>query len=78
MEVPPTRVPAPPPLDAEFVEMLRCPACEDRPPLRLEAADGTLHCDRCGRAYPISPEGIPLLDPDSAAAATTMREKKER
>jgi uncharacterized protein YbaR (Trm112 family) len=76
MEVPsPNPVPAAPLLDPEFVKMLRCPACADRPPLRLDAADGALHCDRCGRAYPVSPEGIPLLDPDSPDVA---REKKEK
>lgn len=52
---------APPSLDPAFVELLACPACDDRPPLRLAERDGRLHCDRCGRAYPISPEGIPLL-----------------
>ena len=56
----------PPPLDPEFVALLACPACAARPPLRYDAAAGRLHCDRCGRAYPISPEGIPILLPEEA------------
>lgn len=54
------------PLDPAFVEMLACPACEERPPLHLEEGGRRLRCDRCGRAYPISPEGIPLLLPEEA------------
>lgn len=54
------------PLDPAFVEMLACPACDERPPLRLDENGRRLRCDRCGRAYPISPEGIPLLLPEEA------------
>ena len=48
------------PLDPEFLAMLRCPACADRPPVRLAPEGGRLLCDRCGRAYPIL-DGIPSL-----------------
>ena len=48
------------PLAPEFVALLACPACADRPPLRLEESAGRLHCDRCGRVYPII-DGIPEL-----------------
>lgn len=54
------------PLDPGFVQMLACPACDERPPLRLEANERRLVCDRCGRAYPISPENIPQLLPEEA------------
>ena len=45
-------------LDREFIEILACPACDDRPPLRLVAQ--TLVCDKCRRAYMIR-DGIPIL-----------------
>ena len=60
-----------PPLDPAFVEMLACPACDERPPLRLEENGGRLLCDKCGRAYPVSPEGIPLLLPEEAEMTRT-------
>jgi uncharacterized protein YbaR (Trm112 family) len=49
------------PLDPEFLALLCCPACDERPPVRLSEAGDRLLCDRCGRAYTISPEGIPNL-----------------
>lgn len=60
-------------LDPAFVDLLACPACDERPPLRLEPRDGgqRLICDRCGRAYPVSPEGIPLLLPEEAENTRT-------
>lgn len=49
-------------IDPKLLEILACPACDDRPPVRLEG-DG-LKCDQCGRVYPIR-DGIPemLVDP---------------
>ena len=45
-------------LDPKLLEILACPACDDRPPLRLEGE--TLVCDECHRVYPIY-NGIPVL-----------------
>ncbi|WP_119323625.1 Trm112 family protein [Capsulimonas corticalis] len=50
-------------LDPKLLEILACPACDDRPPLRLEGE--TLVCDECHRVYPIH-DGIPILLPDEA------------
>ncbi len=50
-------------LDPKFVETLACPACDDRPPLRLAAE--TLVCDKCRRVYMIR-DGIPILLPEEA------------
>ncbi len=50
-------------LDPKLVEILACPACDSRPPLRL--AEETLVCDRCRRVYPIR-DGIPILLPEEA------------
>ncbi|MGC8667675.1 MAG: Trm112 family protein [Chthonomonadales bacterium] len=47
-----------PALDADLLALLACPACEDRPSVRL-VGDG-LVCDRCHRIYPIR-DGIPEM-----------------
>jgi uncharacterized protein YbaR (Trm112 family) len=51
-------------LDPELLKILACPACDDRPPLRLDGE--TLVCDKCRRVYPVR-EGIPILLVDEAA-----------
>jgi uncharacterized protein len=50
-------------IDASLVELLACPRCDDRPPLRLAGA--WLICEACGHAYPIQ-DGIPQLLPEDA------------
>lgn len=50
-------------LDPKLVELLACPACDNRPPLRLEGE--TLICDQCRCVYPIR-DGIPVLLIDEA------------
>jgi len=45
-------------VDPKLLEILACPACEDRPSVRLE--DGGLVCDKCKRVYPIR-DGIPVM-----------------
>ena len=47
----------------ELLEMLRCPACDDRP--KVELRGDRLVCDRCRRAYPIR-DGIPVMLVDQA------------
>ncbi|MEN3002728.1 MAG: Trm112 family protein [Armatimonadota bacterium] len=61
-----------PPFPLELLELLGCPACADRPPLRWQseipvqaateqtAVNGYLVCEVCHRAYPVR-EGIPVL-----------------
>lgn len=53
-------------LDPEFVKILACPACDDRPPLRLDGQ--TLVCDKCRRTYMIR-DGIPILLTEEAILA---------
>jgi uncharacterized protein YbaR (Trm112 family) len=48
-------------LTAEDLRWITCPVCHQR--LLLEA--GTIHCQGCGRRYPIV-DGIPILLADRA------------
>ncbi len=50
-------------IDQALLDILACPACDDRPPVRL--TDEGLVCDRCGRIYPIK-EGWPDMLVESA------------
>jgi len=47
-------------LDREFLALLRCPACNDRPAVHLTDAADALVCEKCGRRYPIV-DGLPSL-----------------
>ena len=50
-------------LDPKLVDILACPACDDRPPLKLVGE--TLVCGECRRVYMIR-DGIPILLPEEA------------
>jgi uncharacterized protein len=50
-------------LDTELLKILACPACDDRPPLRMDGE--SLVCDCCRRVYPVQ-DGIPILLVDEA------------
>ena len=54
-------------LDREFYALLRCPACDDRPPVHRDSAGTTLTCERCGRVYPIEEDDLPSLLVEAAA-----------
>ena len=51
-------------IDSRLMDLLACPACDDRPPVRQEG-DGIV-CDKCGRVYPIR-DGIPEMLVESAS-----------
>lgn len=53
-------------MDQKLLDILACPACEDRPPVRIE--DDELVCDKCGRRYPVR-DGIPVMLVDEASKA---------
>lgn len=55
-------------LSEELLAVLACPACDERPKLRLEG--DRLVCPICGRAYPIV-DGIPHLLVEEADDAET-------
>ena len=68
--------PSPASFDPEFLALLACPLCADRPLLRFEAAEQMFHCDRCGHAYPLT-DGLPDLRPTEAEVVETAVPKKE-
>ncbi|MFQ3611787.1 MAG: Trm112 family protein [Fimbriimonadales bacterium] len=45
-------------IPSHLLEILACPACEERPPLKERG--NYLVCEACQRAYPIR-DGIPIL-----------------
>jgi uncharacterized protein len=55
------------PIRKELLEILACPACDDRPKVELEK-DG-LRCPKCGRVYPIE-NGAPIMLVDRAKGAS--------
>ena len=52
-------------IDPRLLEILACPRCDDRPPLREDG--NLLICTQCGARYPVV-DGIPQLLPESALA----------
>lgn len=61
----------PPVIDAEFLAILRCPACKSELVLR---ADERLACAQCRRSYPVRDE-IPILLIDEATIEAEPSEK---
>ncbi|NOY81487.1 MAG: Trm112 family protein [Kiritimatiellaeota bacterium] len=62
-------------INKELLDILACPACEDRPPVRLSEDEAWLVCDRCDRRYPIR-DGIPIMLVDEAVLPDTEGQKK--
>jgi uncharacterized protein YbaR (Trm112 family) len=56
------------PIDPRLMELLACPACDDRPPVRQDG--DAIICDQCGRMYPIR-DGIPEMLVESAILPNT-------
>ncbi len=50
-------------VNEKLLDMLACPACEDRPKVVIKG-DG-IHCPKCGRIYPVA-DGIPIMLIDKA------------
>lgn len=55
------------PIDAEFLQMLACPACRGELIIR---GDDRLYCAACHRSYPVRDE-IPILLLDEAIVEKT-------
>lgn len=49
----------------DLLDILACPACDERPPVRLSEDEQYLVCDNCGRQYPIR-DDIPVMLVDEA------------
>jgi uncharacterized protein YbaR (Trm112 family) len=52
-------------ISKDLLEILACPACDDRPPVREDEETQSLVCDACGRHYPVR-DGIPVMLVDEA------------
>ena len=52
-------------ISKDLLEILACPACDDRPPVRLSQDEKFIVCDKCGRQYPIK-DDIPVMLVDEA------------
>jgi uncharacterized protein YbaR (Trm112 family) len=50
-------------IDEKLLEILVCPACEDRPKVRLEG--NILYCEKCRREYPVE-NSMPVMLPEKA------------
>ena len=50
-------------IDPQLMDLLACPACDNRPPVRQDG--DTIVCDQCRRVYPIR-DGIPEMLIESA------------
>ncbi len=61
----------PPVIDADFLAILRCPACKSELVLRY---DERLFCAQCRRSYPVRDE-IPILLIDEATIEPDTPEK---
>ena len=51
------------PIRKELLDILACPACDDRP--KVELREDGLQCTKCGRIYPIE-NGVPIMLTDKA------------
>ena len=47
-------------ISQDLLDILACPASDERPPVRLCEDEQSLVCDRCGRHYPIR-DDIPVM-----------------
>jgi len=53
------------PVSDELLEILACPACDERPPVELTPDNQFLKCTKCRRKYPIKNK-IPVMLVDEA------------
>ncbi|MBS1704637.1 MAG: Trm112 family protein [Armatimonadetes bacterium] len=59
-------------MDPEFLAILACPRCDERPPLTEEG--DFLICSVCGFGYPVL-DGIPHLLVEEAIAPDDLKER---
>ncbi|HTQ11565.1 MAG TPA: Trm112 family protein [Fimbriimonadaceae bacterium] len=55
-------------IDPEFLAILACPVCDERPPLREEG--DILVCTKAGHRFPVK-DGIPHLLPEDELSSLT-------
>jgi len=59
-------------IDKRVLDILACPNCDSRPPLRLQG--NFLICSECGKGYEIK-DGIPDLLPEDAISPEDLKER---
>ena len=59
-------------IDEKLLDILACPLCDERPPLRLQGE--YLICTVCGHGFPII-DDIPHLLPEDAIAPEDLKSK---
>lgn len=52
-------------ISKELLDILACPACDERPPVNLSDDKQYLVCEKCNRHYPIR-DDIPVMLVDEA------------
>jgi len=52
-------------ISKDLLDILACPACAERPPVRLSSDGLWLVCDHCQRQYPVK-DDIPIMLVDAA------------
>lgn len=52
-------------ISKDLLDLLACPACAERPRVRLSADGSWLVCECCGRRYPVK-DDIPIMLVDAA------------
>lgn len=55
-------------IDPKLLEILACPACDDRPP--VEQSNHWIFCNQCHRAYPVK-DDIPIMLVEEAVICDT-------
>ena len=63
-------------ISKELLDILACPACEERPPVELSEDGDYLVCGQCGRKYPIK-DDIPVMLVDEAILPGAAEEASE-
>ena len=58
-------------IDPEFLAILACPVCDERPPLREEG--DYLVCSKAGHGFPVK-DGIPHLLPEDVIEPEELKE----
>ncbi len=60
------------PISKELLDILACPACDEKPPVTLSEDLQFLICSKCAKKYPVK-NGIPVMLVEEAVDAVHTR-----